>query len=248
MSDLSNVVQFADLQIARLKDDHSRRLKGCQHRHVQLDDVGEVVKCMDCQSQVSAYWALQMLATDWKRQVDRLESEKSAVQTAGKLTLHLKAAKQVESVWRSRLQLPCCPHCDRGIMPEDGLGSRTVSKVFEQGLRVRESAEAKEKGLARPAKLAPGKPKPTRTPAKARSRTKPAPRWEDAPRWAAWLTQATTGKWTWHLIEPFLVEGSPSNYESGGTTAFAGTSTAPTDGAPIKQKRPWATETQGTAQ
>ncbi|MGE8046087.1 hypothetical protein ACQKO6_18030 [Pseudomonas monteilii] len=248
MSDLSNVVQFADLQIARLKDDHARRVKGCQHKRIRLDDVGEVVKCMDCESQVSAYWALQMLATDWKRQVDRLESEKTAVHKASQLSLHLNAAKQVESVWRSRADLPCCPHCDRGIMPEDGLGSRTVSKIFEQGLRVREAAEAEEKGLPRPAKLAPGKPKPTRAPAKARTRTKPPPRWEDAPAWAAWLTQATNGRWTWHLVEPFLVEGSPSNFESGGNTAFAGTSTAPADGVPIKQKRPRATKTQGTAQ
>lgn len=247
MSDLSNVVQFADLQIARLKDDYVRRREGCQHRHIQLDDVGEVVLCMDCKKQVSAYWALNMLTTDWREQTKRLAREVESAKQERGLTLHLRAAKQVESVWRSK-QLPCCPHCDRGIMADDNLGSRTVGKLFEQGLRVREAAEAKEKGLTTINKLAPGKPKPIKAPSKPRSKVKPPPKWADAPPWAGWLTQAATGKWTWHLVEPFLIEGSAPSFESGGMQAFAGTSQASADGAPIKQKRPLADESQGTAQ
>jgi len=246
MSDSTNVIQFADLQIARLKDDYKRRVEGCQHRHIQLDDVGQVVKCMDCEKQVSAYWALSMLAADWKSQVSRLQREKDDAKAASEVSLHLKAAKQVESVWRSRNQLPCCPHCARGIDPADGLGSATVSKVFEQGLRVREAAEAKEKGVMA-TKLAPGKAKPTRA-TKPRSKVKQPPSWKDAPAWAEWLTQALNGKWTWHLVEPFLVEGTTPSYESGGQSAFAGTSPAPADGAPIKHKRPRAAESKGAAQ
>lgn len=251
MTDLTNVVQFSDLQIARLKDDVRRRHEGCQHRRIQLDDVGQVVKCLDCDKQISAYWALGMLAASWKSQVRSLEHQKNEAKAATEVNLHLLAAKKVESVWRSRHQLPCCPHCARGIDPADGLGSHTVSKTFEQGLRVREAADSKEKGLARPVKLAPGalKPtKPTKPTAKRRSKVKPAPSWENAPVWAQWLTQALSGKWTWHLVEPFLVEGTPHEYLSGGMTAFAGTSQAPADGAPIKQKRPRAEQSQGTAQ
>lgn len=249
MTDLTNVVQFSDLQIARLKDDVRRRHEGCQHRRIQLDDVGQVVKCLDCDKQISAYWALGMLAASWKSQVRSLEHQKSEAKAATEVNLHLLAAKKVESVWRTRNQLPCCPHCARGIDPADGLGSRTVSKVFEQGLRVREAAESKEQGLARPVKLAPGALKPTKSPAKRRSKVKPAPSWDNAPAWAEWLTQAADGKWTWHLVEPFLVPGVyQSNYESGGQTAFAGTSPASADGAPIKQKRPRAEQSQGTAQ
>ena len=247
MSDSTNVVQFADLQIARLKDDYMRRIEGCQHRRIQLDDVGQVVKCLDCDKQVTAYWALSMLAADWKQQLGRLQREKDDAKAASEVTLHLKAAKQVESVWRSRNQLPCCPHCARGIDPADGLGSSTVSKVFEQGLRVREAAEAKEKGLTVPVKLAPGKPKPTRA-TKPRSKVKQPPSWDNAPAWAEWLTQALSGKWTWHLVEPFLVPGATPSYESGGQSAFAGTSPAAADGAPIKHKRPRANDSHGAAQ
>lgn len=247
MSDLSNVIQFSDLQIARLKDDLTRQREGCQHKRILLDDVGDTVKCQDCDMQVSAYWALRMLAVDWKRQNARLQHELTAAKSERETTLHLKAAKQVESVWRSNKQLPTCPHCDRGIMPQDNMGGRTVDKVFEQGLRVREQAEAKEKGLPFIKKLAPGKPKPAKPPAKTRSKIKPAPRWVDAPAWAQWLTQAGDGKWTWHLIEPFLVQANPPSFESGGLHAFAGTSLAPVDGAPIKQRRPRATE-QGAQQ
>jgi len=242
MTDLTNVVQFAELQIARLKDDARRRHEGCQHRRIQLDDVGQVVKCLDCEKQISAYWALGMLAASWKSQVRSLEHQKSEAKAATEVNLHLLAAKRVEGVWRSRNQLPCCPHCARGIDPADGLGSHTVSKVFEQGLRARETAETTEKGLVRPVKLAPGAAKPARKPAKQRSKVKPAPSWENAPVWAVWLTQALSGKWTWHVVEPFLVDGATPEYQSGGMTAFAGTSQAPADGAPVKQKRPPAQE------
>lgn len=242
MSDSTNVVQFADLQIARLKDDHMRRIEGCQHRHIQLDDVGQVVKCVDCDKQVTAYWALGMLAASWKDQVKRLERETREARATNELNLHLKAAKQVESVWRTRDQLPCCPHCARGIAPADGLGSRTVSKVFEQGLRVREQADAKANSLGRPVKLAPGAIKPTKAPVKRRSKVKLPPSWDNAPAWAEWLTQAIDGKWTWHLVEPFLMPGAMPGYESGGQTAFAGTSPVAADGVQAKQKRPRSQE------
>jgi hypothetical protein len=247
MGDLSNVIQFSDLKIARIKDDYIRRREGCQHRYIEMDDVGEVVKCVDCGSQVSAYWALNMFTSSWGEQIKKVQRELDTAKQATALTLHLRAAKQAESVWRGNKMLPTCPHCARGIMLEDNFGGATVNKAFEQGLRVREAAEAKEKGLTYVPKLAPGKPKPAKATPKTRSKVKPAPKWEDAPAWAQWLTQAPNGKWTWHVVEPFLIEAATPIFDSGGQQAFAGTSPAPADGAPIKQKRPTAAP-QGTQQ
>lgn len=237
MTDASNVVQIGDLLLARKKDDYMRQREGCKHVKLEMDDVGETVKCRDCGVYVSAYWALGMLRELWGDHAKKVKRELSAVQEERGALLHLTAAKLAETAWRSRTTVPTCPHCRRGVFAEDRFGSATVSKVFEQGLRVREQAESAEKGTPFVAKLAPGKPKTPKAARKPRSKVKPAPKWENAPAWAQWLTQDAAGKWTWHVIEPFL-NGKGDGFESGGQTAFAGTTAVPADGVCIKQKRP----------
>ncbi|GEM_PF-4444040 len=62
--------------------------------------------------------------------------------------LHLIAAKKVEAVWRSRNMAPCCPHCGRGILPEDKLGDAQTRRDFELRRRQARPEEGK-KGMFR---------------------------------------------------------------------------------------------------
>lgn len=237
MSSNDKVVQIGDLRLARTKEDYLRKQEGCQHIRLEMDDLGETVKCIECGDQVSAYWALGRVVEQWRGHAKTLNRHVEAVKAEREAVLYLTAAKLAESAWRSRSTVPTCPHCRRGIFPDDRFGSSTVSKVFEQGLRVREKAESAEKGTPYISKLAPGKPKPAKTPRKPKSGAKPLPKWEDAPVWAQWLTQGLNGKWMWHLIEPFQ-ESATKDFESGGMSVFAGTSTPPE--TCCKQQRPKA--------
>lgn len=57
-----NVVEVGDFSIARKgRIDRYDRQK-CRHLRVELNDHGETVICSDCGVQVSAYWALNMVA------------------------------------------------------------------------------------------------------------------------------------------------------------------------------------------
>ena len=103
----------------------------CDHRHLTLDDQGHIVRCEKCGEVVSAYWALDMLVHDLKRLQDNAERAKASAKEAESIHLHLIAAKKVEKVWRTKEMVPACPHCDRGILPEDNLGSCRINRRLE---------------------------------------------------------------------------------------------------------------------
>jgi hypothetical protein len=240
MLDTNNVVEIGQLRLSRIEANYARRHEGCQHHHLEMDEVGETVVCLDCGKQVSPYWALEKLRGFWHDHSKRYKRELAAAQEERGAVLHLTAAKKVEKAWRSKQMVPACPHCARGIFAEDGLGSSMVGRKFEAGLRVRECADSAEKGLPVVKKLTPRKrqpKKPSDKPAKPRSRIKPRPMWVNAPAWAEWLTGDVKGRWTWHQIEPFD-DLAGNEYQSGAMTAFAGTTSAPVDGVGIKEKRP----------
>lgn len=239
MSDTENVVEIGELRLARVKQGYMRMREGCQHKQVELDDTGEVVTCMACKVQVSAYWALSMLTTYWGDNMLKVKRAQEAAKEERGAVLHLTAAKKVEKAWRNRTMVPGCPHCNRGIFPEDGLGGSMIQRRFETGLRERERADSIAQGLPVVAKLLPSKTVKRTTPAtaKPRSRVKPRPLWTNAPAWAEWLTCDVRGRWDWHQIEPFEVS---SEYHSGSMCEFAGTTLALAEGAGIKEKRPRA--------
>lgn len=138
-----NVVNIGDFSIAKADRTWAARIgKGiCRHLRLEMDDHGEVVKCMDCGVQVSAYWALKMLASHWEDASRKHKAAKERLAEDKASHLHLIAAKQAEKAWRSRDMVPCCPHCGEGISAKDGFGGSMVSKRIDEARR-----EARRKG------------------------------------------------------------------------------------------------------
>lgn len=132
---MNNLIEIGDFKLARENRGGRAPRSECGHRHLTLDDNGEVVRCADCQTQVSAYWALTMLADEYKRQWDRLMAAKQALAEEKAKDIHMLAAKEVEKAWRSRTMIPTCPHCHRGIFPHDGFGRELVNKALENRRR-----------------------------------------------------------------------------------------------------------------
>ncbi|RUT30860.1 hypothetical protein WG29040_23260 [Pseudomonas sp. PAMC 29040] len=238
MPDTENVVEIGELRLARVKNDYKRKIEGCMHKRLEMDDVGGIVTCRDCKQNVSPYWALTALREHWKDHASKVNRTLELAQAERGTVLHLVAAKKVEKAWRHKTMVPTCPHCARGICPEDGLGGAMVERRFEAGLREREKDTSLAQGLKPLPKLAPRKiaKAPPAAP-KPRSKVKPRPVWANAPAWADWLTGDVKGRWTWHQIEPFAIPVT-HEYQSGAMSAFAGTTLAPVDSAGIKEKRP----------
>jgi hypothetical protein len=107
----------------------------CDHRNLTMDRHGLTVRCDDCQLQISAYWVLENLIDSYRRARDEVERARQAHLLKARAHIHLPAAQRVETAWRSRHMIPTCPHCSRGIFPEDGFGGAMVPKAIELARR-----------------------------------------------------------------------------------------------------------------
>lgn len=124
------VVSFADMAF-RLRGQRVAPDTRCEHKHLTLDDNGEIVTCEDCQKQVSSFWALRRMASMWGNHAQQVRRAVEKVHEDQRTTFHLRAAKVVERAWRHRKTVPLCPHCKAGILPEDGFGSSSMSRAIE---------------------------------------------------------------------------------------------------------------------
>lgn len=132
-----NVVQIGDLLIKRKQERRYRADERCPHTNMTWDDNGCVVTCDACKVQLSPYWVMQLLASNYERAMRAIEAKAQRVAEEIERGLHLIAAKKVERVWRTRTMVPCCPHCGCGILPEDGLGGSQIARNFELAARQR---------------------------------------------------------------------------------------------------------------
>lgn len=127
----NNIISIGDWKIQR-NGEHRIQTEGdCDHKHLELDERGDVVRCLKCGTQVSAFWAIKMISEQYNSSLRRLVRERETVKQAKEENLHLLAAKKVEKAWRRRSMVPACPHCGRGILPEDGLGSSMINREME---------------------------------------------------------------------------------------------------------------------
>lgn len=135
MTEYSKVIQFGEARL-RLRGRRGWKDERCKHLSLTYDDNGEIVTCDDCNAQVTAFWAMKMLAEHYDKAMQAVEARSQHVAEQTSRNLHLMAARKVEKAWRSRSMVPCCPHCDAGIFPEDGLGGTQINRQIEMARRI----------------------------------------------------------------------------------------------------------------
>lgn len=138
-TNMSNIVNIGDVRITRTRMGYERKQE-CQHRVLTFDEHGEVVTCDVCKTQVSAFWAVKMLAGVYAEQLAKVEAGARRLAEAMAKDLSLLAAQRVEKAWRSRTMVPTCPHCHEPIFPQDGFGGSQVNR--EIALRRRATKQA----------------------------------------------------------------------------------------------------------
>lgn len=133
--DSGNVISFGDHLITRKRKrwDH----EACKHLHVTLDDGGEVIVCSDCGKYLSAYWVLKNLSESINAKANEISAERKQLEQDKRNNLHLKAAKNLESIWKGRHMLPVCPHCKNGITADEALHCGGIGKEYDAMLKRR---------------------------------------------------------------------------------------------------------------
>lgn len=132
----NNVVTIGDFNFERKRREFLNENAKCQHKNIQLDSQGDIALCLDCKIQVSAFWVCQRIIEQFDTAQNKIKAGRKALDEAKAKDISLLAAKRVERAWRSRTMLPTCPHCHRGISPNDGFGGSSTNKEFEKRRRL----------------------------------------------------------------------------------------------------------------
>lgn len=131
---MTNVIQLDKHRIKRESDTPFD--KGCHHVNLIMRDKGELLYCEDCKSHISLYWALKAMCSSYQTEMAAIEARAEQLKKDEIKIVHLKSAKIIEQVWRSGKHAVTCPHCRRGILPEDSTGS--MSRELEIARRKKE--------------------------------------------------------------------------------------------------------------
>lgn len=141
---MGDVIDFGAVQVGL----RTRRKKGfCTHDRLEYDPSCESVSCADCGEPIGAFRAFMTLVRNHERAWDDIKRRQAEVNDARERSLHLIAAREVESAWRSRKFIPTCPHCGDPIFPDDGFGrscmGRKVAEKRREEIRAAKAERAR---------------------------------------------------------------------------------------------------------
>ena len=118
-----------------------RPYRTCKHMDLTYDTSERRIWCNDCEQNIEAFDVVVTMADHignaWAK-INRAETE---VAEAVSHNIRLIAARAMDKEWQSRSMVPCCPHCSRGLLPDDfRSGARgRVSKKLEVERRKKEA-------------------------------------------------------------------------------------------------------------
>lgn len=110
------VVDIGDLRVARGLS--RRHTSSCPHRRLHYDNAERRIWCADCETNIEAFDAFEILTSNYARAYDGLVQKKKDIEAAEQQSIRSLAAKAVDKVWRSKNAVPACPHCGNGLFPE----------------------------------------------------------------------------------------------------------------------------------
>lgn len=130
-----SVVDFGDYRVSR---GFSRRHPAsCIHKNMVYDLQERRIWCKDCETNVEGFDAFKTIVESFNSAVKRLKRRQEEVFAAENHNLISIAAKIIDEAWRKKNMIPCCPHCDRGLAPEDFKHGivHFVGKEFDNAIR-----------------------------------------------------------------------------------------------------------------
>ncbi len=131
-SDRRSVLNIGDFNLYR-KRRQRYLLEGepvpCKHFKLTYDENGNILTCDDCHRQIDPMWFAFEVLDIYNREKEWLNKTRAELMADLEKGLSLRAAQEVERAWRSRTEVPICPHCRKPITAKDGFGSITRPKL-----------------------------------------------------------------------------------------------------------------------
>ena len=110
------VVDFGDIRVARGMTRRAHAV--CKHRRLNYDPKERRIWCKDCEKDVEAFDAFQLLAQNAHAVFEGQNRREKEITEARAFAMRSIAAKTLDEAWRSKNMVPACPHCGMGLFPE----------------------------------------------------------------------------------------------------------------------------------
>lgn len=118
-----NVVSFGEAKLKRTRGKH------CDHKNLTYDYPNRIVHCDDCARQIDAFDAFMVLVDQHAEAHSELRRKLIKADDLNKARIYTDAARNLGKAWSGKqVMAVSCPHCDRGLLPEDfspSIGSAT---------------------------------------------------------------------------------------------------------------------------
>lgn len=103
----------------------------CKHTKLVYSSESRRVWCDDCKRTIENFDAFMVLVNGFERMEADARRKMKKADEAMSDTIHRRATKAIDKAWSSSLPAIGCPHCRKGLLPED----------FEKGVQSRSSRE-----------------------------------------------------------------------------------------------------------
>ncbi|MGA0604931.1 hypothetical protein ACO2Q0_02940 [Phenylobacterium sp. VNQ135] len=142
----SPVIDFAEMRI-KFGRPPQGRIKTCEHKSLIYSTADRRVWCEDCERTVDSFDAFKTLVDHFHAMERAAAGKLRAAKEAVAAVVHRKAAKVFDRAWSGRQMAVCCPHCRRGLLPEDfDHGGSQVSAEIERARRARATPQGDTNG------------------------------------------------------------------------------------------------------
>lgn len=113
-----NIIDLAGVRIqwGRTKTKYRER---CEHKSMVYDQGERRVWCEDCSRTIDNFDALMVLVRHFSKMLAEAKSKiYKANEHFGK-SARLRATKALDRIWSGRTMAVQCPHCKKGLLPDD---------------------------------------------------------------------------------------------------------------------------------
>jgi hypothetical protein len=131
------VVDLADVRIRLGRTRVGPGLKQCEHLSLIYSPTERRVWCEDCERTIDNFDAFLIFTRKFEKMLSEVRHRQNTASEALKSSARLRATKELDRVWSGRRMAPCCPHCNKGLIPEDFAGGcrSTISLEWEMARR-----------------------------------------------------------------------------------------------------------------
>lgn len=131
------VIDLADVRIRLGRSKVGPGLKQCEHHALIYSPSERRVWCEDCERTIDNFDAFLIFTRKFERMLSEARHRQTTANEALASSARLRATKALDRVWSGRTMVPCCPHCNRGLIAEDFAGGArsTISLEWEMARR-----------------------------------------------------------------------------------------------------------------